>query len=156
MTTLENMQQKEFEDLTWEKVSGEDYAGIEAMYMAAGEMPKEEFCEHWRRVGRNPLTLALLDRVKSLAKKLDVIIKQEQKARVQLLEMAHVALNYAARDNNSAAVDRATEILGAKEAAIYKLENGLKISDKDRSVIVATLREATYEEIIARDRASRL
>ena len=38
------MTQQEFEDRTGKTVTSEEYARIEAMYMAAGNMDKDQFC----------------------------------------------------------------------------------------------------------------
>ena len=42
------MQQVEFEALTGKKVSAEQYAEIEKVYMAAYAMDKQEFCAAWK------------------------------------------------------------------------------------------------------------
>ena len=41
------MLQKEFEALTGKKVTAEEYAEIEKVYMAIDNMDKEEFCAAW-------------------------------------------------------------------------------------------------------------
>lgn len=53
------MTQKEFEERTGLKTGVEEYVSIERMYMAAGNMDKDEFCRCWRQTGKNPLTQVL-------------------------------------------------------------------------------------------------
>lgn len=42
------MLQKEFEKLTGLTVTAEEYERIDAIYMAAGDINKDDFCEEWR------------------------------------------------------------------------------------------------------------
>lgn len=42
------MTQKEFEDRTRRLITAEDYHLVETLYMAAGDMDKDEFCKEMR------------------------------------------------------------------------------------------------------------
>ncbi len=44
------MLQKEFEERTGKKVSPEQYAEIDRIYMAAGDVDKDTFCKEWKRL----------------------------------------------------------------------------------------------------------
>lgn len=48
---IEIMTQQEFEDRTSKTVTSEEYARIEAMYMAAGNMDKDQFCTEYKKHG---------------------------------------------------------------------------------------------------------
>lgn len=65
------MTQKEFEDRTGLNTNAEEYAAIEKMYMAAGDMDKDEFCLCWRQTGKNPLTKILARQVEILKGQLE-------------------------------------------------------------------------------------
>ena len=49
------MTQQEFEDRTGKTVSSGKYALIEAMYMAAGNMDKDQFCAEYKKHGASVL-----------------------------------------------------------------------------------------------------
>ena len=42
------MLQKEFEERTGLRVTAEEYNQIDAMYMAAGDINKDDFCQEWK------------------------------------------------------------------------------------------------------------
>lgn len=49
------MTQQEFEDRTGKTVTSEEYARIEAMYMAAGNMDKDQFCTEYKKHGSSAI-----------------------------------------------------------------------------------------------------
>ena len=57
------MTKQEFEARTGLKVSSEDYARIEKMYMAAGNMDKDMFCAEYKKVGTSVLVTELFRQV---------------------------------------------------------------------------------------------
>lgn len=57
------MTQQEFTELTGLVPTPEEYKNIEAMYYAAPNMEKREFCQRWRQTGKNPLTIELAKQV---------------------------------------------------------------------------------------------
>lgn len=57
------MTKQEFEARTGLKVNSEDYARIEKMYMAAGNMDKDLFCAEYKKVGTSVLVAELFRQV---------------------------------------------------------------------------------------------
>ena len=57
------MTKQEFEARTGLKVNSEDYARIEEMYMAAGNMDKDLFCAEYKKVGTSVLVAELFRQV---------------------------------------------------------------------------------------------
>jgi hypothetical protein len=57
------MTKQEFEARTGLKVNSEDYARIEEMYMAAGNMDKDLFCAEYKKVGASVLVAELFRQV---------------------------------------------------------------------------------------------
>ena len=55
------MLQEEFEELVGRPVTMDEYVEADAMYMAAGEMDKDEFCREYVKVGQNRLVKELAD-----------------------------------------------------------------------------------------------
>ena len=60
------MTRQEFEERTGCKLTEEAYAPIEVMYMAAGEMDKDEFCRQWVQHGDCALVQELMKTILSL------------------------------------------------------------------------------------------
>ena len=60
------MTRQEFEERTGCKLTEEAYAPIEAMYLAAGEMDKDEFCRQWAKHGDCALVQELMNRIRNL------------------------------------------------------------------------------------------
>lgn len=60
------MTKQEFEARTGLKVNSEDYARIEKMYMAAGNMDKDLFCAEYKKVGTSALVTELFRQVLAL------------------------------------------------------------------------------------------
>ena len=60
------MTRQEFEERTGCKLTEEAYAPIEAMYLAAGGMDKDEFCRQWVQHGDCALVQELMKTILSL------------------------------------------------------------------------------------------
>lgn len=58
---IEIMTQQEFENRTSKTVTSEEYARIEAMYMAAGNMDKDQFCTEYKKHGASALVADIID-----------------------------------------------------------------------------------------------
>lgn len=57
------MTQQEFEDRTGKTVTSEEYARIEAMYMAAGNMDKDQFCTEYKKHGSSAIVAEYYRRI---------------------------------------------------------------------------------------------
>lgn len=55
------MTQQEFEDRTGKVITSEEYARIEAMYMAAGNMDKDQFCAEYKKHSSSALVADIID-----------------------------------------------------------------------------------------------
>lgn len=60
------MTRQEFEERTGCKLTDVAYAPIEEMYMAAGELDKDEFCQQWAKHGDCALVQELMNRIRNL------------------------------------------------------------------------------------------
>lgn len=64
------MTQQEFIERTgYTLVTDEEYKRIEAMYMAAGNMDKDEFCKEWKKMHDNPLFRKIYGRLELVSYK---------------------------------------------------------------------------------------
>ena len=55
------MLQSEFEERIGRKVTTEEYVEANAMYMAAGNLDKDEFCSEWLKIGSSKLVQCLFE-----------------------------------------------------------------------------------------------
>ena len=82
------MTQKEFEIRTGLTVSADEYAGIEAVYMAAGELNKDVFCAEWKKIGGSRLVMELFGKVMRQRGEIERLKGDEQESRKLLGEAA--------------------------------------------------------------------
>lgn len=133
------MQQKEFETLTGVKVSAEDYADIEKVYMAIS-MDKEEFCVAWRAGKLCYIVDELMKRIDALEhvrdREMAHVSKAGARADAAALWMLEKADEYDDAELKQAAID----LVGLHQVAITDVKNGFALSDIERDYIMANLR----------------
>lgn len=125
------MLQKEFEALTGKKVTAEEYAEIEKVYMAASGMDKQEFCAAWNAGKLCYIVDELVKHVRALEE-----VRDRKKAQV---DAAFVLLNSANEHNDEDMKEAAIELVGMKTAVRIDLENGFKLSEAERDYILENL-----------------
>ena len=64
------MLKHEFEELIGAKLTDEEYARAEMMYMNAGDIDKKYFARLWLQTGKNPLTISLAKQAESFRQKM--------------------------------------------------------------------------------------
>lgn len=129
------MLQKEFEALTGKKVTAEEYAEIEKVYMAIDNMDKEEFCAAWNEQKFGYIVGELVKSVQELTKWRDHWKKQMDEAEEKAEDAAFVLLNCANEDMKEAAI----ALVGMKTAVRIDLENGFKLSEAERDHLLENL-----------------
>lgn len=130
------MQQVEFEALTGKKVSAEQYAEIEKVYMAAYAMDKQEFCAAWKAGETLHIMGELVKNVQSLTKWRDNWKKQMDEAEEKAKDAAYVLLNGADEHNDESMKEAAINLVGLAAVVRFDVENGFKLSDEERSYIL--------------------
>lgn len=135
------MTQKEFEERTGLKTDAEEYAAIERMYMAAGDMDKDEFCKRWRQTGKNPLTV-------SLAATANVLTVQLQKRNQELtdlkeknIEHAKFLLGKAHAYEDPDFRREAVRLIGERDVVRLTMEEGYPLWDEDRKYILEIMED---------------
>lgn len=135
------MTQKEFEERTGLKTDAEEYAAIERMYMAAGNMGKDEFCKRWRQTGMNPLTI-------SIATTANVLTAQLQKSNTELsdlkeknIEHAKFLLGKAHAYEDPDFRREAVRLIGEREVVRLTMEEDYPLWDEDRKYILAIMED---------------
>lgn len=133
------MLQKEFEALTGKKVTAEEYAEIEKVYMAIDNMDKEEFCAAWNEQKFGYIVGELVKSVQGLTKWRDHWKKQMDEAEEKAEDAAFVLLNGANEHNDEDMKEATIALVGMKAAVRIDLENGFKLSEAERDYLLENL-----------------
>ena len=143
------MFQKEFEERIGRSVTQEEYVEANAMYMAAGEMDKDEFCREWKQVGQSRLVQCLFNTAYNLNKVLQektLLLNEAHELRSdigdRLLQITEAVLGGASQETTADDLGSvAWWILGQKEVVCRKVENRYCLNEKDREFIIESLRK---------------
>ena len=133
------MQQKEFEALTGKKVTAEEYADIEKVYMAAYGMDKQEFCAAWNAGKFCYIMDELVKHVQALEEVRDrknaQVGEAEEKAEAAVRVLLAKADKYEDGDLKTAAID----LVGLQQVVLIDVEEGYKLSNVERDYILENL-----------------
>lgn len=150
------MLQKEFEDRIGRKVTTEEYVEANAMYMAAGELDKDEFCREWLKIGSSKLVQCLFEAAHRLEQDL-----QEQKLMVNesqemisdaadaMLDILDLVIEvrdkseseYSAIDTIGVKLDKKIAwFIGRAETIKRKVHKGIAMSPEDADYIMNNLK----------------
>jgi hypothetical protein len=133
------MLQKEFEALTGKKVTAEEYAEIEKVYMAIDNMDKEEFCAAWNEQKFGYIVGELVKSVQELTKWRDHWKKKLDEAEERARDAAFVLLNGANEHNDEDMKEEAIALVGMKEAVCIDVKEGFKLSEAERDYLLENL-----------------
>lgn len=125
------MTQKEFEIRTGLTVSADEYAGIEAVYMAAGEMDKDVFCAEWKKIGGSRLVMDLFGEVMRQRGEIERLKGDEQESRKLLGEAAEYLIEKSSERDDIGMRREACRLIGEREVVMYKLNYDQMLCDED-------------------------
>lgn len=125
------MTQKEFEIRTGLTVSADEYAGIEAVYMAAGEMDKDVFCAEWKKIGGSRLVMELFGEVMRQRGEIERLKGDEQESRKLLGEAAEYLIEKSSERDDNGMRRQACRLIGEREVVMYKLNYDQALCDED-------------------------
>lgn len=136
------MTQKEFEDRTRRQITAEDYHLVENLYMAAGNMGKDEFCKEMRAMcaydgadDHIELRRCLKEvgrRVGGMDAELRFLKKAVKKEREELAEFL---LGKASAYNDTDFYSAAVKLVGQKQVTLCKIRMGLPLWNEDMQYI---------------------
>lgn len=133
------MNKQEFIERTGLTPTSEEYEAIEALYMAAGEMDKDEFCKEYKKHGTSRLVSVLFKETKVLKGQLEEANNIIEDLREQKSQMLDFLIEQAEKWSASDLREKAIKILGAKEYLRRKVENGFNLWESDRELLIELL-----------------
>lgn len=133
------MTKQEFIDRTGLTPTDEEYVTIEAIYMAAESLDKDEFCMEYKKHGDSSLVKSLFNEVKALKDLAYATNDNFHSFQLKEREYAIFLIEQAEKWSASDLRDKAIAMLGVKEYLICKLERGFKLWEADRQLMLKLL-----------------
>lgn len=112
-------------------LSADEYAGIEAVYMAAGEMDKDVFCAEWKKIGGSRLVMELFGEVMRQRGEIERLKGEEQESRKLLSEAAEYLIEKSSERDDIGMRRQACRLIGEREVVMYKLNYYQALCDED-------------------------
>lgn len=140
------MTQKEFEELTRRLITAEDYRLVENLYLAAGNMDKNEFCKEMRAMCAYDAAndhIELRRCLKEIGRKVGA-----QDAELGFLkrtigekqrELAEFLVGKACAYEDSDFHREAVKLIGQREVTLMKLRMDLPLWDEDKKYLASVL-----------------
>lgn len=117
------------------KTDADEYAGVERMYMAAGDMDKDIFCRCWRQTDKNPLTQVLFRQAEVLKFQLEERMNELDDVRSRRYEMAVFLIGKSCAYKDTDFYREAVRLVGQREVTRMKLEMDLPLWDDDKKLL---------------------
>ena len=141
------MTQKEFETRFGQEVPTESFDYANRVYMAAGDIDKDKFCEEWKDQHlRNSDTITALtmeveklnDNLKEKQNYLEGVIKLQDDLAHFIADMSHLAFN--GINTYSELRKKAIEVLGRREYLAHFITRCYELDKIDRDALVEILK----------------
>ena len=133
------MTKQEFIDRTGLTPTDEEYVTIEAIYMAAESLDKNEFCMEYKKHGDSSLVKSLFNEVKKMNELAYATNDDFHSFQLKEREYAMFLVEQAEKLSASDLRDKAIAMLGVKEYLIYKLDRGFNLWESDRQLMLKLL-----------------
>lgn len=143
------MTQKEFEERTRRKIAAEDYNLVENLYMAAGNMGKDEFCKEMRAMcaydGAND-HIELRQCLKEIGRNVGVKDAEVNFWKKRMTntsnELAEFLIGKACAYEDSDFYNEAIKLIGQREVTLMKLRMNLPLWEEDKKYLMSALEES--------------
>lgn len=118
------MNYQEFTERTGLTPTIEEYQTIEAIYMAAGEMDKDEFCKEFKKHGDSRLVAELFKTICTLKGQYEERCNEIEDLHEQKNEMVDFLIDRAQVFSDKELLEKASEIAGQKEVIRRRIVKG--------------------------------
>lgn len=140
------MTQKEFEDRTHRVVKQEDYYLIENLYMAAGDMNKDDFCREFKSMCAYDASndeIELRQCLREIGKHIGSINAQNSTLKMDMKtrndELADFLIGKSRAYNDTDFRTEAVRLVGEKEVVLRTVRMGLPLWEEDKQFIESYL-----------------
>lgn len=142
------MTRKEFEERTRRLITAEDYRLVENLYMAAGNMDKDEFCKEIRVMcaydGAND-HIELRQCLKEIGRKVGALDAElsflKKTVKDGKWELAEFLVGKACAYEDTDFYREAVKLIGQREVTLMKLAMDLPLWDEDKKFLMSALAE---------------
>lgn len=133
------MIREEFTERTGMAPTPEEYQHIETMYMAAGNMDKDEFCKEYKKYGMSRILKELLVRIQGLENSINTLTERHDgyvKASTEKdAELAIFLTGKACAYDDTDFYKEAVRLIGQRKVTMSKIRMGMPLWDEDRAYI---------------------
>lgn len=126
------MLREEFENRMGNTVTPEAYENIEDLYISAGDMDKDTFCDDYKLHGASKILAEIWKRYKITRDALKVYKREHQEAAEMLLMINY---NYAIGE----AYNMAEKMIGTRGIIKFKIENGKPLTSAEKEYIISKI-----------------
>lgn len=133
------MTQKEFTARTGITPSGCEWSAIEDMYLMAGNMEKDEFCDAYKIIGTAPLVKELHTQTASQRFTIGELTNKIQELENKIHHLAEVLITQASEHADHCMYNEAVRAIGQQDVVLYKIDNGIALWDEDLEYIKEAL-----------------
>lgn len=140
------MNRKEFEERTRRLITDEDYRLVENLYLAAGNMDKDKFCDEMRRMCAYDAAndhIELRECLKEIgrhvgAKDAELSFLKKRVESVKM-ELAEFLVGKASAYEDTDFYREAVKLVGQREVTLMKLRMDLPLWEEDRQYLMSAL-----------------
>jgi hypothetical protein len=126
------MQKIEFTQRTGIELTDEQYQRVEIMYLNAGNMDKDEFCEDYKKYSDSVILNTYFDQSEKLRNKLDAYREQQ-------INMAYFLIKKSMVGGDKDMVQMAISLIGEQKYIQHKLERGYNLFESDKELIISLI-----------------
>ncbi|MEQ2501386.1 MULTISPECIES: hypothetical protein [Bacteroidales] len=141
------MNRKEFEERTRRLITDEDYRLVENLYLAAGNMDKDEFCDEMRRMCAYDAAndhIELRECLKEIGRRVGAKDAElsflKRRVESEKMELAEFLVGKACAYEDSDFYRQAVVLVGQREVTRMKLEMDLPLWNEDKEYIKENLK----------------
>lgn len=142
------MNRKEFEERTKRLITDEDYRLVENLYIAAGNMDKDRFCDEMRRMcaydGANDhieLRKCLKEIGRHVGAKDAELSFLKRRVESKKMELAEFLVGKACAYEDTDFYRKAVKLVGQREVTLMKLRMDQPLWEEDRKYLMSVLEE---------------
>lgn len=129
------MLKHEFEELIGAKLTDEEYARVEMMYMNAGDIDKKYFARLWLQTGKNPLTRILAEQAEESRQKTAKLEQRVKETDNKIIEVAHELLQEWAEHKLLSSHNQAIRLIGHMNAMKHMVAKKMPLTADDYELI---------------------